>query len=129
MATDDLLNELVARVGEGLGSAGEDRREFLEGLQLLQQGRADLASRRFRRAARRCEGPFETLSRFGQARCELLQGREGSALRVLRELVESNAPGPVRRVVWMEIAALAKRRGDQCLWESARRGMEACKKE
>ncbi len=127
METEDLLEELSARVGDELESVAEDRRQFLEGLRELQGGDVEAAAAKFRRASRSGEECWAQMARFGLARCEAVRGREGSALRELRGLAEGEGPAAFQQVVWMEIAALAKKRGDQVLWESARRGVEACR--
>ena len=115
-----LLERLTALVEERAAEAGEDRRSFFEALQHLQQGQVEEASKKFRRAARRCEGPFQWMATLAQARCEVVRGRQGVALRLFDGVATSTeAPPSLRKMACMELADLARDRSDQALFERA----------
>lgn len=118
-AQPELLAELAAKVEAGWQDVDEDRKKFFEGLRLLQAGQIKEASRVFRRAARDCPEPFDVMARMAQGRCEAVQGREGVALRVFREIANSEAPSALRRLAWMEVADLARQRDDEELMRQA----------
>lgn len=101
------------------------RRRFFEGVRALQANEPEEATRKFRRAARKAEAPFDDLSRVARAECERARGNVGVALREWRDVAEADdAPVPIRYVAWLSIAAAADSRGDDPLLERARRAIE-----
>lgn len=118
-----LLTRLARQVDEQWDQVGEDRKNYLLGLRQLQQGKIAAAARVFRRAARQCEAPFSMMSRLALARCEVVRGHQGAALRLLDEVVTSQAPQALRHMAWRELADLARARGDKELAARAQRGI------
>ncbi len=119
-----LLDALSAAIDGHFEELGEDRKIFFRGLRSLRDGKVEEASRVFRRAARRCERPFSTMARMAQGRCEVVRGHQGSAMRIFESVADSEAPMQLRRLAWMEMADLARRRGDEGLLEEARAAIE-----
>lgn len=118
--TTRLLENLSAAVEAGWDEIDEDRKMFFRGLRSLQQGEIDAASRIFRRAARCCPTPFSVMATLAGARCEVVRGHQAAALRGFRRVAQSEAPTGLRRMAWMELADLARERGDSELLQQAR---------
>ena len=123
--TVDLLDQLAAEVEAGMDDVDEDRRMFFRGLRHLQEGDLKEASRIFRRAARHCPPPFDLMAKMAQARCEVVRGRQASAVRIFDQIVDSDAPGGLRRLAWMELADLSRERDDPELLQRARSEIQA----
>ena len=117
--TGSLLKKLTATVEAGWEDVDDDRRLFICGLRQLQQGDVDAAWRHFRRAARYCEEPFDTMALMARARCEVVRGHQAAALTIFGQITESDVPSGLRRMAWMEIADLARERGDRALLAEA----------
>ncbi len=120
----ELLDALSAAIDDGFDELGEDRKIFFRGLQNLKAGKVAVASRVFRKAARRCPAPFSTMARMAQGRCEVVRGRQGSAMRIFGQVAHCDGPAPIRRLAWMEIADLARSRGDEALLDEARAAID-----
>lgn len=120
-----LLDALSVKVEGGLDEVDPARRPFLEGLRHLQRGDLEGASRIFRRVARTAQAPFSTMARMAHGRCEVVRGRAGSALRIFRGVLASEAPEKLKRLAWMEVADLAHQRDDAALLAQARRAILA----
>ncbi len=126
--TPQLLETLSARVEASWEETDDDRRMFLRGLRHLQKGEVRAASRVFRRAVRRCEPPFCVMARMARGRCEVVRDRQGVALRTFRRVAESDAPDGLRKMAWMEIADLARERGDEQMLAEARDAMSTARR-
>ena len=118
-----LLDALSEQIEKSWEDVADDRKLFFRGLNHLQAGEIDEAARVFRRAARRCEPPYSVMARMAQGRCEVVRGHQGAALRVFREVADSQAPPELRRLAWMEVVDLANERQDKELLEKARRAL------
>lgn len=116
----NLLDELGDQIDESVDDLDDDRRMYFEGVVHLKEGRVAEAGQVFRRAARRCEPPFSAMATLAYARCEAVRGRQGSALRLFRTFADGDQPDGLRRMAWMEIADLARERGNDSLAEEAR---------
>jgi len=122
-----VLDAATALVDEKLeeGEVDGGRQRFFEGVRALQANHPEEATRKFRRAARKAEAPFDDLARVARAECERARGNIGVALREWGAVAEADgAPTPVRYVAWLSIAAAAEARDDERLLERARRAVE-----
>lgn len=120
---DGASEVLDAKLKEG--EVDPDRRLFLEGVQKLEQGDLEEATKKFRRAARKSPPPFDALARVSRGECERLRGNLGVAIRQWREVAENdNAPSAARYMAWLSIAAAADSRDDDRLLERARRAID-----
>lgn len=113
-APDAMLERVAREVQAKWASVDEDRRLFFEALVALQGAEDDAdvvkAAQLFRSAARQCSEPFSFMARLGQGRCEALRGREGVALKIFKTFTAGEGPRELRRLAWMEIADLGRRR-------------------
>ncbi len=110
---------------EDLEAVDEGRRAFIEGLRWLESGELKKARQVFRRGARRLQAPYDTMARLAQARLEVEAGRQGMALRILRDVAHTCEEASLRQWAWMEIADLARQRGQQPLAQEADDAMDA----
>ncbi len=123
-----LLERLSAAVESNWEDIGADRKLFFRGLRCLQQGEIVDASRVFRRAARCCPAPFSTMAKMAHGRCEVVRGRQGAAVRTFRAVAVSDIPTGLKKMAWMELADVARERGDNALLQQARDAISKCEK-
>ncbi|RDV36543.1 hypothetical protein DV096_19010 [Bradymonadaceae bacterium TMQ3] len=114
--------ELIER-GIAEGECG-DRGEFFEAMAALMHGDVDLATERFRHAQRHLPPPFGAMASYGLARCEVMRGRSGVAMRVFKKLATCDAPAEIRRLAWLEVEALAITRDDRLTRRKAREALD-----
>ncbi|WP_146973411.1 hypothetical protein [Lujinxingia vulgaris] len=114
--------ELLER-GIAGGECG-DRGEFFEAVAALMHGDVDRAADRFRHAQRHVPPPFGPMASYGLARCEVMRGRSGVAMRVFKKLATGDAPAEIRRLAWLEVEALAITRDDRLTRRKAREALE-----
>lgn len=123
MSTDSLNASFTHLPDFDPSDADEGRRPYFEALDVLKEGDSAAALKAFRRAARVCEPPFDTLSTMAAAECERLLDRAGAALRELKKVAaDESLPEELRYVAWLSIARLAESRHDP---RSAARAEEA----
>lgn len=115
-----LLDELSSKIDVSIEEVDDDRRMFFDGIVHLREGRVERAAKIFRRAVRRCEPPFSVMSKMAHARCEVVRGHQGAALRIFRSFAVGEHPESLRKMAWMEIADLARRRDNDQLLDEAR---------
>lgn len=124
---DDDLNLLAERVENALkdDAVPAGRRAFFEALALLQRAQLGQALPKFRRAARVCQPPFDTLAKLAAAECERALGRHALASRQWQRLgADEAAPPDARRLAWLSARALAEARGDDAILRRAERALE-----
>ena len=114
MSTDQ-LNAPIAQLPDlDPTDADEGRRPYFEALDVLKEGETEVALKAFRRAARVCEAPFDTLSTMAAAECERVLDRTGAALRDLKRVAADEAlPQELRYVAWLSIARIQESRDDE----------------
>ena len=114
-----LLREQLAE-----GDVPDERRAFLEGVERLERGELEEATRAFRRASRRADPPFDAMARVARGECERKRGNLGVAIRQWRRVAEDDQTAPAPRyVAWLSLAVAADSRGDDALLKTARQAI------
>ena len=118
----NMLNQMQPLLSpDRVARAGEDRRAFLVGAQLLAAGDVEGAIKAFRRAQRLCEEPYCAMASVSLGECLRLQEKEGAALKCWRAIAQApEAPPAARKMAYLSIAALCQSRQDD---EGAQRAL------
>lgn len=106
--------------------ATEERKPYFDALRILKEEQDFKAAlKAFKRASRKAEPPFDTLSTIAAGECEFRLGREGAALRTWKQIGQDESlADTLRYAAWLNIASLEEARDNQRGLEQAHQALE-----